>query len=54
MARCPQADQHQLDPAFATASKLMARYRALLGVRKIVPGELEKLTPVSAAADGKH
>ena len=43
MARCPQADQHQLDPAFATASKLMARYRSLLAVRKIVPGELEKL-----------
>ena len=43
MARCPNADQHQLDPAFAAASKVMARYRALLGVRKTVPAELEKV-----------
>jgi len=48
MARCPQADQHQLDPACAIASKLMAHYRSLLGVRKVVPGELEKLAAATS------
>ena len=50
MARCPQADQHLLDPTFAIASKLMARYRALLGVRKVVPAELEKIVAVTSDA----
>jgi len=54
MARCPQADQHQLDPTFATASKLMARYRALLGVRKIVPGELERLAAATETSGKKR
>ena len=54
MSRCPQADQHQLEAAFATASKLMARYRTLLGVRKVVPGELEKLTAAAPESNGKN
>ena len=54
MARCPQVDQHELDATFATASKLMARYRATLGVRKVVPGELEKLTATTVSNRQQH
>lgn len=43
VARCAQSDQHALEPLFATASTLMTRYRAALGVRQTVPGELTKL-----------
>ncbi len=42
-ARCTQADQHALEPLFSAASSVMTRYRAALGVRQAVPGELSKL-----------
>ncbi len=52
-ARCAQADQHALDPLFAAASALMTRYRAALGVRQTVPGELTKLGVGTAARKRK-
>lgn len=41
--RCAQTDQHALEPLFAQASIIMTRYRAALGIRQTVPGELSKL-----------
>lgn len=44
LARCEAADQKKYEPLFATAAGLMSAYRAALGVRRIVPGELARLT----------
>jgi hypothetical protein len=43
LARCAEADQKSYDPIFAKASSIAARYRAALGVRESVPGDLRRL-----------
>jgi hypothetical protein len=45
LTRCPQANQSAYETLFERASALMRSYRAALGVRRIVPGELERLQP---------
>jgi len=53
LARCENVDQKGYEPLFASASTILARYRAALGVRQTVPGELEHLAagrPSSRAA----
>lgn len=52
LARCPNADQSAYEPLFAGASQIMARYRARLQVRQIVPSELGRL--VTAPGDGRR
>lgn len=55
LARCqaseggPAPDQSAYEPLFRTASDVMANYRALLGVNKIVPEELAKITGAATA-----
>jgi hypothetical protein len=41
--RCPAADQRTSEPLFQRASALMAGYRAALGVRSFVPGDLARM-----------
>ena len=41
--RCPQADQSGFALLFQSASSLMAGYRAALGVRSFVPGDLARV-----------
>jgi hypothetical protein len=43
LARCPAGDQSAYQPLFDQASKVMASYRAVLGVKKTVPRELAAL-----------
>lgn len=43
LARCAEADQKSYEPIFAQASAIAARYRAALGVRQSVPGDLRRL-----------
>ena len=43
LARCTQTDQSSYEDIFAAASKVLARYRAALGVRESVPPELKRL-----------
>lgn len=49
LARClgneggPVPDQSAYEPLFRSASDVLANYRALLGVKKIVPEELDKI-----------
>jgi hypothetical protein len=49
LARCqavegaPAPDQSAYEPLFRGASEVLANYRALLGVKKIVPEELDKI-----------
>ena len=59
LARCasaeggsPTPDQSAYEPLFRSASDVLANYRGLLGVRKIVPEELTKVagSPKSKAA----
>jgi hypothetical protein len=55
LARCnsseggPLPDQSAYEPIFRSASSLMSRYRDLLGVRRMVPQELTRLGPGTAA-----
>lgn len=55
LARCsgsegaPAPDQSAYEPLFRSASEVLANYRTLLGVRKTVPAELAKVTPVAKA-----
>jgi len=42
LVRCEQADQSAYQPLFASASKLLADYRALLRVRATIPAELAR------------
>lgn len=57
--RCAQADQSSSGPLFQSASALLAAYRAALGVRSFVPGDLarvgvaQKKQPPAAPAQGK-
>ena len=57
--RCPQTDQGGSQPIFQSASSLLAAYRAALGVRAFVPGDLarvgvaQKKQPQTAPAPGK-
>jgi len=50
LARCqaaegaPAPDQSAYEPLFRGASDVLANYRALLGVKKIVPEELDKIS----------
>jgi hypothetical protein len=50
LARClpvpgaPAPDQRAYEPLFRNASSVLANYRALLGVKKIVPEELAKIS----------
>jgi len=50
LARCqateggPAPDQSAYEPLFRSASEVMANYRSLLGVKKIVPEELAKVS----------
>jgi hypothetical protein len=50
LARCqaaegaPAPDQSAYEPLFRGASDVLANYRALLDVKKIVPGELDKIS----------
>jgi hypothetical protein len=41
--RCPQADQKSSEAIFQSASSLLASYRAALGVRSFVPGDLARV-----------
>lgn len=43
LAKCPAADQSAYQPLFDQASKAMANYRAVLGVKKTIPRELAAL-----------
>ena len=52
LARClaadgPAPDQSAYEPLFRSASDVLANYRGLLGVRKIVPEELVKVAATS-------
>ena len=49
LSRCEQADQSAYQPLFDSASKLLARYRALLAARAVIPAELTR-----AEAAAKH
>jgi hypothetical protein len=55
LARCsgsengPPPDQSAYEPLFQSASAIAAKYRALLGVRHMVPEELARLSGASAA-----
>jgi hypothetical protein len=54
LARCvaeggPAPDQSAYEPLFRGASDVLANYRGLLGVKKIVPEELVKISAVSKA-----
>ncbi len=69
LARCsaseggPAPDQSAYEPLFRSASEVLANYRALLGVKNIVPEELTKIAgikkspeiskPKTAKPDGK-
>lgn len=43
LKRCPQADQRVSEPVLQSASSLLAGYRAALGVRTFVPGDLARV-----------
>lgn len=43
ISRCEQADQTAYEPLFRAASKIMANYRDLLGVRRTVPADMARL-----------
>jgi hypothetical protein len=55
LARClpvpgaPAPDQSAYEPLFRNASSVLTNYRALLGVKKIVPEELAKISEASRA-----
>jgi hypothetical protein len=55
LARCsaseggPAPDQSAYEPLFRSASEVLANYRTLLGVRKTVPAELDKVAPAAKA-----
>ncbi len=56
LARCaapengPPPDQSAYEPLFRSASEVLANYRNLLGVKKIVPAELAKIAPAAKAS----
>ncbi|HET7209564.1 MAG TPA: hypothetical protein VFI95_23525 [Terriglobales bacterium] len=56
LARCtsaengPPPNQSAYEPLFREASQVIDRYRSLLGARRLVPGELARLTLNSARA----
>ena len=60
LARCeavenaPAPDQSAYEPLFKTASAIIANYRGLLGVKRIVPEELSKIEGHSAPVKTKH
>ncbi len=43
-------DQSAYEPLFRSASEVLANYRSLLGVKKIVPEELAKISGASKPA----
>ena len=58
LSRCPAADQTQYEPLFREASEVLARYRAAMGIKHLVPRELAMLSPATeprkkAASAGK-
>jgi hypothetical protein len=60
LARCegsenaPAPDQSAYEPLFKSASAIIANYRGLLGIKRIVPEELSKVEGHSAPAKTKH
>jgi hypothetical protein len=50
LAKCPAADQSAYQPLFDQASKVMANYRAVLGVKRTIPRELAALGVGAAKA----
>lgn len=55
LARCagaeggPPPDQSAYEPLFGSASSILGNYRTLLGVRKMVPEELQRVAAVAGA-----
>lgn len=47
--RCSGADQSAYQPLFGRAAEVMTQYRTTMGVRRLVPSELDRLAP---AAEG--
>jgi hypothetical protein len=43
LSRCPTADQSAYEPLFREASGILARYRAAMGIKRMVPRELQML-----------
>jgi hypothetical protein len=54
LARCPAADQSAYQPLFDQASRVMASYRAVLGVKKTIPRELAALGVGATKAAGQQ
>ncbi len=52
LGRCVDVDQSAYEPLFKSASEVMARYRTLLGVRRIVPAEIARLGAGTARKEG--
>jgi hypothetical protein len=56
LARCrgeegePAPDQKAYEPLFASASSLLATYRAALGAQSTIPGELARIQTVAPKA----
>jgi len=44
LARCEGADQSKYEPLFRIGSEVLARYRGILRVQQIVPGDLARVT----------
>jgi hypothetical protein len=62
LARCsatetgPAPDQSKFEPLFQSASAIAAKYRSLLGVRRMIPAELARIAaagPTTAGTRGK-
>lgn len=51
--RCPNADQGAYEPLFRRAAAIMTEYRTALGVRRLVPAELQRLSPSKPSASPK-
>ena len=50
LARCPEGEQSKYAPLFQAATRVMARYRDLLGVRRTVPADMARLGPLKPAS----
>jgi hypothetical protein len=49
LARCPSANQSAYESVFRDGSAVLARYRDVLGVRRIVPADLRRLGAFSTS-----
>jgi hypothetical protein len=50
LARCPEGDQSKYEALFQSASRVLARYRDLLGARRTVPADMARLGPLKPPA----